>query len=164
MREVTISSIVFEYDSIEDISPDDQELVRMARLSAAGAYAPYSGFRVGAALRLDNGEIITGSNQENAAYPSGLCAERVAIFYANSRYPGSSVTTIAISALKMDGNQTDDPVYPCGSCRQVILESSNRYGVEPKMIFSGHNKIQIVGSIKDILPLFFDKGSLNTIQ
>jgi cytidine deaminase len=163
MREVTISSIVNEYDTLEELQSDDQELVMLAHKSAADAYAPYSGFRVGAAVRLDNGEIITGNNQENAAYPSGICAERVALFYANSRYPGSSIISIAIFALKHDGKSVDSPVYPCGSCRQVILETAIRYGVEPKLIFAGQNKIQTVGSIKDILPLFFDKGALNGI-
>ncbi|MGF1584978.1 MAG: cytidine deaminase [Bacteroidales bacterium] len=163
MREVTISSIVFEYDTLEELTFDDQELVRFSHKSAADAYAPYSGFRVGASVRLDNGEIITGNNQENAAYPSGICAERVALFYANARYPGLSVIAIAISALKHDGSYTEYPVFPCGSCRQVILETASRYDVEPRLILAGKNKIQVVKSIKDILPLFFDKGSLNDI-
>ena len=162
MQKLVIKGIVFEYEAAEELPVGEQELVRQARESALGAYAPYSGFRVGAALMLDNGEIITGNNQENACYPSGNCAERVALFYANSRFPDSAVTTMAIAAIMKDGEPTGHPVYPCGACRQVIMEAEIRYGRAQRLLFTGKNKIHAVNSIKDILPLWFDKNSLFT--
>ena len=160
MQKIVIKSTVFEYDSLKELPAREQELVKMAAEAALSAYTPYSGFRVGAAILLDNGIIVTGNNQENAAYPSGNCAERVAIFYANSRYPDSAIVAMAIAAFKKNGEQTLQPVYPCGSCRQVIMESEYRYDKKQRLIFTGKNKIQAVDSIKDILPLSFDKDSL----
>lgn len=149
---------VLQYDSISELIPDDQTLVEMAVEAAGKAYAPYSRFRVGAALRLENGKIITGNNQENAAYPSGLCAERVALFYANAQYPDVPVTSIAITAFH-NGQQVKEAVYPCGSCRQVILEDEIRFGNDVKMILAGKDKIIIAESIKTLLPLHFDDSA-----
>ena len=160
MKEVVINSIIYEYDSISELPVNEQELVSSARDAALGAYAPYSGFRVGAALLLDNGEIIIGNNQENAAYPSGICAERVALFYAGSRFPEAAVISIAITALNEEGKSTSNPVYPCGDCRQVILETEYRHGKTSRLIFAGENRMHAINSIKTILPLYFDKDSL----
>jgi cytidine deaminase len=110
---------------------------------------------VGAAVLLENGEIICGSNQENAAYPSGLCAERVALFYANSRFPQVAVRAIAIHSA-VNGKENPEPAYPCGSCRQVLLECENRFGKPMKVIMGSTQKIQIVHSITDLLPLSFN--------
>ena len=109
---------------------------------------------VGAAVLLDNGEIIHGSNQENAAYPSGLCAERVALFYASSRYPNVAIKAIAINST-VNGKENHDPVYPCGDCRQVLLEWENRFGKPIKVIMGSASKTHVVHSIKDLLPLCF---------
>ncbi|HAZ03233.1 MAG TPA: cytidine deaminase, partial [Marinilabiliales bacterium] len=117
---------VYEYDSAADLSSDLQKIIIESKEAALRAYAPYSNFNVGAAVLLSNGEVFSGNNQENAAYPSGLCAERVAIFYANSKYPNVPVLAIAICAFNKNGI-LKTPVPPCGSCRQVLLESEIRF-------------------------------------
>jgi cytidine deaminase len=126
----------------------------MAKKAVNRAYAPYSHFQVGAAVLLANGEIVVGSNQENVAYPSGLCAERTALFYANSQFPDTPVEAIAVAAYT-NGDYTDDPVPPCGSCRQVILETQNRYAHPVKILLCGKNEIYCVPSIAELLPLSF---------
>ncbi|MDR1883321.1 MAG: cytidine deaminase [Prevotella sp.] len=136
-----------------------KKLINEAKLAAKNAYAPYSGFRVGAAVLLCNGEIITGNNQENAAYPSGLCAERVALFAANAQRPDIAVEAIAIAGFH-DGEFTGLPCRPCGGCRQVMVETENRYDKPVKVIMYGKSKIYEAGSAKDLLPLGFEKGSL----
>jgi cytidine deaminase len=127
---------------------------------AAGraAYAPYSGFCVGAAVLLDNGVVVTGNNQENAAYPSGLCAERVALFYAGSQYPGSAVCAIAVSA-QTGGRQTDR-ISPCGACRQVLLETENRFQHPIKVLLCGAEKVYMAESAASLLPLSFGGSDL----
>ena len=162
MREVHLKCIVYEYDSIEELPDIEQDLIRQAGESALRAWSPYSGFRVGAALLLDNGEVISGNNQENAAFPSGNCAERVALFYAISRFPESAPLVLAVTSLKKNGEITDYPVYPCGACRQVILESEKRYSKMHRLIFHGRKKTEVVNSVRDILPLCFDRDSLRT--
>ena len=121
MKEISVTSSFLVYDSIEELANDVQNLMQQAIEIRKKAYAPYSQFRVGAALLLDNGKIVLGSNQENAAYPSGLCAERVAIFHAGSVYPEAKILKMAITAAS-DNNQTKAPIPPCGSCRQSIAE------------------------------------------
>lgn len=160
MKEIYITTTVFEYSSGAELPGTERGLIHAAFKSAKNAYAPYSGFKVGASVLLDNGEIITGSNQENAAYPSGNCAERVAIFYANSQFPEMAVLMIALVAINQSGEVIDYPVYPCGACRQVIFETEIRHGKKIKLIFSGKNKIHMVESIKELLPLNFDKDQL----
>ncbi len=124
------------------------------------AYAPYSSFSVGCALLLENGEVITGNNQENAAYPSGLCAERVAIFYAGSRFPGVAVKKLAITAGPKDNSLTK-PVPPCGACRQSIAEYENNQGTPIQLLFMGAaGKVAKSSSLKDLLPLVFDRDYL----
>lgn len=131
------------------------ELIRLAKEATQKAWAPYSQFRVGAALELENGEIITGNNQENIAFPSGLCAERVALFYAGSQYPGVAIKRIALAAFA-DGRFVEKPVYPCGDCRQVLLEHENRVKQPVEVIMYGEDEIKLVKSVSDLLPLPFD--------
>ena len=137
------------------LEQQDSELLKKAADAAKSAYAPYSNFNVGAAVRLSNGEVIAASNQENAAYPSGLCAERVAIFYAHARYPDSNIESIAVTA-SVDGHLCEDPTYPCGACRQVMAESENRSGKPIKIIIGGERITQVMDSVSSLLPFSFD--------
>ena len=121
----------------------------------SGAYSPYSRFRVGAAVRMENGEVVTGANQENAAFPSGLCAERSALFYAHSRYPDVPVAALAVAAASADG-LTPDPTYPCGACRQVLMESQQRGKRPIRVIMAGARRIVVTESVSDLLPFAFD--------
>jgi cytidine deaminase len=145
--------------TIDECSDDKKRLIELAQESTQRAYAPYSKFHVGAALLLENGEIITGSNQENAAYPTTLCAERTAIFYANSQHPDVPVKAIAIAAFS-NGDFTQEVCSPCGSCRQVISEVENRYGKPVAVIMIGKKHIYEVASVQELLPLSFGKESL----
>ena len=139
----------------EELNKTEKILVDSAKEALKKAYSPYSNFQVGAAILLDNNEVICGSNQENAAYPSGLCAERTALFYANSNYPDQAVDTIAIAAFT-NGTYTEQPITPCGACRQVILETQNRYKHPIRIILYGEKEIYIVEKITDLLPLSFN--------
>jgi len=154
-----IKSVLVDYNSPAELDNDLQKLIEKAKKAAESAYAPYSKFKVGSAVLLENNEIIEGSNQENAAYPSGLCAERVAIFYANSKFPNINIKAIAISAIAKD-NFTEIPVSPCGSCLQVMLESETRAGNSMKVILYGTNKITVAENIKQFLPVNFNKNML----
>lgn len=144
-----------EYASIEELAQQDRELLGQAIIAGEGTYSPYSSFQVGAAIRLANGKIITGNNQENAAYPSGLCAERVAMFYAQSQYPESAIESIAISA-RTDEFRMEKPVSPCGACRQVMAEYEFRHQRKARIIMAnGNGQVQIVNGIENLLPLAF---------
>ncbi|HEC43722.1 MAG TPA: cytidine deaminase [Bacteroides sp.] len=143
----------------EDLSAKEQQVISAAKNAAARAYAPYSKFHVGAALLLTSGELVTGNNQENAAYPDGLCAERVAMFAANANHPDSGIQLLAVTAM-MNDEFLEEPVYPCGSCRQSLLESENRFQQPIRILMYGKNRIQIVNSVKDLLPLSFDASFL----
>lgn len=143
------------YNSINELESIEQELIAKAKQIAKQAHAPYSKFYVGAALLLENGEIVTGNNQENAAYPSGICAERTAIFYANAQYPDQAIKTLAVAVFYNDKFE-EDPVTPCGACRQVMLESENRYNTSMRVIMTGEKQIYVANSVKDLLPLSFD--------
>jgi cytidine deaminase len=134
-------------------------LVQQAQNAVNTSYSPYSNFKVGAAVLLDNGQTFAGSNQENAASPSGLCGERVTLFYANAQCPGVPVTAIAIAA-HTEGDFLDAPITPCGACRQVLLESEIRSGKEMDVILYGKKKIILLNGAKKLLPLCFDKDSL----
>ena len=142
------------YDDIKEMSDNSRMLIEIAKESTEKAWAPYSKFRVGAALILENGEIITGNNQENIAYPSGLCAERVALFYASSQFPGIPIKKIALAAFA-DGKFLEYPVYPCGDCRQVLLEHENRVKMPVEIIMYGTNETKVLSSVSDLLPLPF---------
>ena len=145
--------------SYNELTEEQKKLVDCAKEASTRAYAPYSCFSVGAAALLDNGEIIEGNNQENAAYPSGICAERTTLFYAGARYPDSPVRKLAIAAMK-DGAYIALPTAPCGACRQVILETENRYDSPIEILLYGEEKTYIVSSIKELLPLSFGKDNL----
>lgn len=141
-----------------ELSDQEQQIVVAARNATEQAYAPYSHFQVGAAALLANGCIVTGSNQENAAYPSGLCAERVALFHAGHQYPDVPVTALAIAVST--GAQPIEHVSPCGACRQVLLETEQRYGLPMKVLLCGSKEIEIVESAEALLPLCFGKKDL----
>lgn len=160
MKDITITTNFSVYESILDLPTDIQNLMNQAIEVRKNAYAPYSKFRVGAALLLDNGKIVLGSNQENAAYPSGLCAERVAIFHAGAIYPDAKVLKMAITAAS-DTNQTIAPIPPCGSCRQSIAEYEIRQEVPIEIYFMGEvGSIYKSDSLKNLLPFMFDKNFL----
>ncbi len=149
-----------EFENETELTPEDRNLLIKALESAARSYAPYSEFHVGAAVLLENGEVICGSNQENAAYPSGLCAERVALFYANSQYPGVAVKAMAITA-KADHFVMARPITPCGSCRQVIAETENRQQSKIKLIMQGESgPVHVMDGIKNLLPFTFYEKQL----
>jgi len=154
---ITISYM--ECDNTEELNPADRELLISARGAAKNAYAPYSQFKVGAALRLESGTIVTGVNIENAAFPSGICAERSALAGASSGHPGDIPVALAIAALT-DSGLCDDPVSPCGNCRQVIAEEESRNSRIIRIILGGRNKIRIIEKGEDLLPLSFSKDFL----
>ena len=160
MKEIKIESKLHEYESLNEL-PDEVKSLMMDAFEARDmAYAPYSNFFVGAALLLDNGEIITGNNQENAAFPSGLCAERTAIYYAGSKYPNAKILKMAISAASQ--NQiTTSPIPPCGACRQAIAEYEVKQKTPIEIYFMGaQGKVLKSNSIATLLPFIFDKYSL----
>lgn len=159
MKTTEIKIVVHEFENIDELPGYDQNLLTEARRITGQAYAPYSGFYVGAAVLLGNGMIVTGNNQENSAYPSGLCAERVALFYANANYPDSEVKTIAISAAK-NGILVSEPVKPCGSCRQALSETEIRFETPIRIILDGQNSIMVLDSVESLLPLSFSKKDL----
>lgn len=151
-----VLSIAYTEIDTAALSPEDRELERAALEVAQRAYAPYSKFCVGAALRLANGVIVQGSNQENVAYPSGTCAERTALFYAGSEYPEVPPTDLLIVALNEDGRVPF--ISPCGSCRQVILEAATRFGAY-RLLLSGRDRTVILDDCRQILPFGFDSLS-----
>lgn len=155
MRRIEIN-IPIKIFHIEELNSEDRELVERAVEATNRSYAPYSHFSVGAAARLANGIIVTGSNQENAAYPSGTCAERTTLFYANSQYPDQAVTTLAIAARNERGELLSDPIPPCGACRQVMLETEGRFGVPMRIFLYGKDGIYELRRVSDLLPLSFD--------
>ena len=160
MKEITITSKFTAFDSVSELPVDVQSLMEQAIDIRKKAYAPYSHFRVGAALLLDNEKIVLGSNQENAAYPSGLCAERVAIFSAGAVYPDAKIIKMAITATS-DTNPTLTPIPPCGACRQSISEYEIKQELPIEIYFMGESgSIYKSDSLKNLLPLQFDKKLL----
>jgi cytidine deaminase len=160
MNDIIISTRFSVFESVLELPNDIQNLMTQAIAVRKNAYAPYSKFKVGAALLLDNGKLVLGSNQENAAYPSGLCAERVAIFQAGAIYPDAKILKMAITAAS-DNNQTTAPIPPCGSCRQSIAEYEIKQDFPIEIYFMG--EIGIIyksDSIKNLLPFMFDKKFL----
>ena len=159
MKEIELKYKVRIYSSPEELPEYAQKLILLAREAANRAYAPYSGYRVGASVLLENGELITGNNQENAAYPSGLCAERTALFYASSRFPQIAVRTLAVSALN-EKMLPGEFARPCGSCRQVIAEYEDLSGKPIEIILDGSSAITVVNGIDTLLPFRFKKENL----
>jgi len=155
----TINIKVQSVTSTEELGKAEQTLIAKAQEAAKRAYAPYSNFQVGACLLLDNGEMIEGNNQENASYPCGCCAERTALYFANSKFPGSVVKAIAISAYNQEG-MLEEPITPCGLCRQVLLETEIRGGEPIQVILNGKKHTNILERASDLLPLSFDNSRL----
>lgn len=143
------------YGSTEELSAEDRALAEAAVKAIGGSYAPYSKFNVGAAVRMSDGTVVTGANQENAAYPSGLCAERTAMFYANAHYPDRAMTAIAIAASR-DGVLCETPATPCGQCRQVMAEYQTKGGRPMAIILVGGKVIYKFERVECLLPFIFD--------
>jgi cytidine deaminase len=156
MKEITIQIKYEEYETAELLPEGDNQLIINARKAAEDGYAPYSGFRVGAAVLLGNGIILTGNNQENAAYPSGLCAERIALFYAAAKYPNVPILSIAVSTINLSPSPSDI-AKPCGACRQVMAEYEDLAGTQLRIILDSTDKILIINGINNLLPLRFRK-------
>lgn len=144
-----------EYKSLEELDKEDKELAQAAISAMQGSYAPYSHFNVGAAVRISNGDIVKGANQENAAFPSGLCAERTAMFAAGASHPDKAMTSIALAGGVM-GRICATPATPCGACRQVMAQYQAKSGQKMSVIMVGKDKIWKFHSVDDILPLIFD--------
>lgn len=144
-----------EFRSADEMIPEDRELLGAAIEAMSGAYAPYSHFHVGAAVRLSNGQIVKGSNQENAAFPSGLCAERTAMFAASSRYPDKDMLSIAIAGGVL-GMLGTSPATPCGACRQVMAQYQTKSGKPMSVIMVADGLIWKFDRVDDILPLIFN--------
>ena len=155
MKQRAYTVRLYEYDQLEELTEEQVLLVNSAIKAARDAYAPYSQYHVGAALRLANGEIVIGSNQENAAYPSGLCAERVAIFYAGARHPDVPVHSIAIAAIR-EGIVQEEPVAPCGACRQVISDLCGNIDI---VLVNSKNETKVMKT-SELLPFAFGDKDL----
>ena len=160
MKSLTITCNLEVYDSCDELPQDVQDLMDQAIEARDKAYAPYSKFKVGAAVLLDNGQVIPGSNQENASYPSGLCAERTAIFYAGAMYPEAKFLKIALSAKSLN-HRVISPIPPCGSCRQAIAEYEVKQESPIEIFFMGETgKVVKSHSLKELLPLIFENSYL----
>lgn len=156
MRNFDITIPVVEA-TLDELTAEEKNLVELARKSTYRSYAPYSKFHVGAAILLSNGETVTGANQENAAYPSGLCAERTAAYYAHANYPDATFKMIAIAARGTDGNPTEKPISPCGACRQALLEYETLAKHNVPVILTGKDKVYIFRSVNSTLPYCFSE-------
>lgn len=143
----------------EELTKQERVLIDLAKATTQKSYSPYSRFAVGAAALLADGTIVTGSNQENAAFPSSTCAERTTLFYANSQHPDTPVTALAIAA-QTGGNFTDAPITPCGACRQVILGTETRFGQTMRILLYGSKEIYIIDGARSLLPLSFDGSEM----
>jgi len=154
-----LEELINTYQNIKELTEEEQKLIDSAKSACNNAYAPYSQFNVGAALLLDDGSIVIGSNQENAAYPSGLCAERVAIFSVMNNNPTAKIKKIAVTARKATSNGFI-PAAPCGGCRQVMLEQEQKQNENIEVLFSHEDKWVRTSSIKQLLPFSFNKNSL----
>ena len=160
MKEIKIESTLTVFDDFNELPKNITSLMKQAIEAREKAYAPYSKFLVGAAIALENGEVITGSNQENASYPSGLCAERTAIYYAGAKYPDVKMKTMAIVAGSTI-HPTTEPIPPCGACRQAIAEYEVKQNEDIEIYFMGETgKVVKSHSLANLLPLVFDKSAL----
>lgn len=160
MKEIQIETKLSVFESFEELSQSEKEFMNQAIEIRKKAYAPYSKFQVGAAIVLDNGLVLQGSNQENAAYPSGLCAERVVIFYAGANYPNNKIVKLFISATPSD-RDSENPIPPCGSCRQSIAEYEIKQDLPIEIYFMGaKGAVYKSDSLKNLLPFMFDKSNL----
>ena len=155
MTSKEIKIAYMEYESLDQLDAEDKALAQAAIEATASSYAPYSGFNVGAAVMFEDGKMIKGSNQENAAYPSGLCAERTALFYASSSRPDVAITALAIAAGQK-GVLCGTPATPCGACRQVMAQYQQKSGRPMRVLLVGSEKIWRFEKVDDLLPLIFD--------
>lgn len=158
MKEYNLTATMRSY-AWDELSEEQRKLVLIAKEQTDRSYCPYSHFHVGAAAQLANGVIIRGCNQENAAYPSGLCAERSALFAAGAQYPDEPVLRLAIACFT-GGHFTKEPGAPCGGCRQVMLETEHRYGGKMEILLYGENETYVFESAADLLPLTFVSENL----
>lgn len=151
--------ITIDYRSCnpDELTPEEQQLIEKAKEATYTSYAPYSHFNVGAALLLDGGIIVQGSNQENAAFSAGTCAERCAMFYANAQHPDAPIRAIAIAARGTDGAFTNAPISPCGVCRQALIEAQTRAKAPIRVYLFGQRETLLINSISDLLPYQFDE-------
>lgn len=156
MRELELKSVI-KVCNMDELSAEEKHLVELAIEATSRSYAPYSKFHVGAAVRLENGVEIIGCNQENAAYPSGLCAERTALFAAGAQYPDVPVRMLAIAARGTHGELEDEPVPPCGSCRQVMIESETRANAPMRILLYGKKYVYVIDGIRKLMPLTFSE-------
>ncbi len=159
MRNLSIE-IPVKVCAYDELDEQDRMLIDKAKEMTRHSYAPFSHFSVGAAARLGNGIVVTGSNQENVAFPSGLCAERTALFYANSQYPDVPVLTLAIAARNADGGFTAGPVTPCGACRQVMAEVQKRNGKPLRVLLYGTEGTYCIDNVDHLLPLSFSADNM----
>lgn len=160
MKKEILSLEFTVYESEKELSPEDFELMRRAQQAREDAYAPYSQFKVGAAVLMENGEIVVGNNQENASYPSGLCAERVAVFQAGAIYPGLAIRKLAIAAGS-ENRPLTKPAAPCGNCRQSIFEYENKQHLPIELLLmGGSGEVYKCPSIRGLLPLAFGREFL----
>ncbi|WP_370391821.1 cytidine deaminase [uncultured Winogradskyella sp.] len=160
MKEVRLETVLEVYNDISELPESIQALMAKAAEARDKAYAPYSKFNVGAAIRLDNNEIVTGSNQENASYPSGLCAERTAVYYANAKFPKAKMIEMALTASSQK-KLTAEPIPPCGACRQAIAEYENKQNHPIEIYFMGaEGKVVKSPSLANLLPLLFESSVL----
>lgn len=156
MEELELKSTI-QVCQQDELTPEERHLLQLAIEATDRSYAPYSKFCVGAAVRLSNGIELSGSNQENAAYPSGLCAERTTLFYAGAQYPDVPVRMLAIAARGTDGELTEEPTGPCGACRQVIIESETRAGSPIRILLYGKKYVYVIDGIRPLMPLTFSE-------
>ena len=155
MAEKSLTITYQEYLSVEEMDPQDRKVVAAALEARKGSYSPYSNFQVGAALLLADGTVVKGANQENAAYPSGLCAERTVMFWAGANYPDVPMDTLAIAGFN-DGVLCDSPASPCGACRQVMAEYQKKFHRPIRVILVGAGSILKFACVDDLLPFIFD--------
>ncbi len=163
MQKKEISIVISQYADLSELPEHDQRLIETARQAAQKAYAPYSGFKVGAALRLAGGQMVTGNNQENASSPAGCCAERTALHWANANFPGTAVEAIAITAFDSEGRQASG-VSPCGICRQALLETELRFGRPVRILLDDAGSVNVLNNAESLLPLSFNARSLASGQ
>ena len=156
MEELELKTVI-KVCQPQELSVEEQHLLDLAVEATRRSYAPYSHFCVGAAVRLENGAEVIGSNQENAADPSGTCAERTALFAAGTQYPDVPVTVLAVAARGTDGELLDEPVAPCGSCRQVIVESETRAKHPIRILLYGRRCVYVIDGIRSLMPLMFSE-------
>lgn len=160
MKKLTFTADITVYPDIESLPDAMADLMRGAITAREKAYAPYSKFRVGAALLLEDGSVVYGNNQENAAFPSGLCAERVAVFHAGATHPGKTINALAITAAS-ELRAVTEAIAPCGGCRQALAEYEYRQNSPIAVYFMGdRSEVYLAASVKELLPLVFTKDDL----